>query len=130
MSEATAITMVNNVIHVFERALDDLFRKHPTLVVDQIIVDGTLFRPYKNISYECIPKADLTNPHVSAASILAKTTRDAQILELCDAEPELDERYGIRSNKGYLGVAHIKGLQEHGFSSHHRTSYRIKGFNK
>lgn len=112
---------------VFERALDDLFRKHPTIEITKLVVDGTLFRPYKEIPYECVPRADQTNPHVSAASILAKTTRDAQILELCDAEPDLDDKYGIRSNKGYLAPAHIKGLQLHGFTRHHRRSYRIKG---
>jgi ribonuclease HII len=115
---------------VFERALDDLFRKHPDMVVDKIVVDGTIFREYRGIPHECVPKADLTNPHVSAASILAKTTRDRQVIELCDVVTDLDAKYGIRSNKGYLGPSHIKGLQEHGFSEYHRTSYKIKGFNK
>ena len=58
---------------VFERALDDLFRKHPDLAKEHVhlIVDGIVFRPYKSLSYECMVKADAKVPHVSAASILA-----------------------------------------------------------
>jgi ribonuclease HII len=79
------------------------------------------------VAYECIPRADDTVPCVSAASILAKTTRDAQVLAQVDADPSLDDKYGLRKNKGYLAPRHIQGLKEHGFSSLHRTSYHIRG---
>lgn len=110
---------------VFERALDDLVaRGHPE--PSHIVVDGTLYRPWRGVPHECVPRADATVPCVSAASILAKTTRDAQVLALCDADPALDARYGLRSNKGYLSARHVEGLRAHGWSDHHRTSYRVR----
>jgi ribonuclease HII len=110
---------------VFERALDDyVARGHPT--PSQLIVDGTIFAPWRGVPYECRPKADATVPCVSAASILAKTTRDAQVLAMCDADPTLDAKYALRSNKGYLSAAHTAGLRMHGYSDYHRRSYRIR----
>lgn len=111
---------------VFERALDDMMRRTPTCAPSHLIVDGTIFRPWRGVPHECIEKADATHACVSAASILAKTTRDAQVLSMCDADPSLDARYGIRGNKGYLSARHIEGLRAHGWSEHHRTSYRIR----
>ena len=63
----------------------------------------------------------------NAASVLAKTTRDAQVVAWCDEDPTLDARYGLRSNKGYLSRAHVEGIRTHGFTSRHRRSYRIRG---
>lgn len=111
---------------VFERALQDFESREPLLNITSITVDGDLFRPYKDIHYECIRGADATIPCVSAASVLAKTSRDSQVLALCDAEPALHDRYKIRSNKGYLSKAHVEGLKLYGWSAHHRRSYRIK----
>ena len=44
---------------------------------DEIIVDGSYFRPYRDRAHACVPKADATHPCVAAASILAKVERDA-----------------------------------------------------
>ena len=68
---------------VFERALDDFARKYEC-IPDHIVVDGTLYRPWRNVPYTLEPRADDTYPCVSAASVLAKTTRDRQVLDLCD----------------------------------------------
>ena len=112
---------------VFERALDDLVTRHPDIHIEKLIVDGTIFRKWRDVAFECIPKADQTVSHVSAASVLAKTTRDEQVRRLCDDEPTLHERYGIRNNKGYLSATHIAGIKEHGYSEYHRRSYTIRG---
>lgn len=113
---------------VFERALDDLVARGPpdAPLPARLVVDGTLFREWRGVPFECVPKADATVPCVSAASVLAKTTRDAQVLALCDADPTLHDRYDLRSNKGYLSARHIEGLRTHGPSSFHRRSYRIR----
>ena len=107
-----------------ERALDDLAGKGemPT----HIIVDGTLFRPWRGVPHQCIPKADSLYPCVSAASILAKTERDGQVERMCDQDADLDVKYGIRSNKGYLSAKHVQGIREHGYTPFHRRSYRIR----
>jgi ribonuclease HII len=110
---------------VFERALDSFVERNGN-VPGKIIVDGTIFRPWRNVPFECIPQADQTVPEVSAASILAKTERDLQIYALCDQRPELDERYGLRGNKGYLAKAHLEGLKTFGRSDVHRASFHIK----
>lgn len=110
---------------VFERALDALHEAHG--MPERIVVDGTLFRPWRGVPYECMVGADDRVASVAASSILAKTARDAQVLGWCDEDPTLDERYKIRGNKGYLSAAHIEGLRVHGWSARHRKSYRVKG---
>lgn len=110
---------------VFDRALDDYAARDgppPT----HLIVDGTLFRPWRGVPFTVQPRADATVPVVSAASILAKTTRDAQVSALCDAHPELHAHYDLRSNKGYLSRKHIDGIRTHGYSDWHRRSFHIR----
>ena len=114
---------------VFERALDDYASK-TGVEPKRIIVDGQIFRRWRDAVHECHNRADDTFPAVSAASILAKTTRDAQILQICENDPLFDQRYKIKKNKGYLSPEHIAGLCEHGFSELHRKTYKIKGFNR
>jgi ribonuclease HII len=110
---------------VFERALDDFVaRGHATPT--ELVVDGTIFRPWRGVPHACVPKADATVPCVAAASVLAKTTRDAQVEAWCDADPTLDARYALRENKGYLTRAHVAGLKAHGLADRHRRSFRIR----
>ena len=111
---------------VFHRALDDMMTRTSELPV-HIIVDGTIFDSWRNVQYECKPKADLTDACVSAASIVAKVTRDQSIYDLCQENPWLDERYNLKSNKGYLSdKKHKEGLREYGLTAWHRHSYNIK----
>lgn len=110
---------------VFDRALDDYAARGGPMPT-KILVDGGIFRPWRGVRYECHDRADARFPCVSAASILAKTSRDAQVRQWCDKDPTLHERYALASNKGYLSAAHIEGLRTHGYSARHRRSYRIR----
>lgn len=103
---------------VFHRALDAL-----SVRPDKIIVDGTLFEPWHDVPYECIPRADATVPAVGAASILAKVERDARVEALCKAQPEMASRYGWAKNKGYPTPQHLNALKEHGATEFHRHSF-------
>ncbi|GAA3547224.1 ribonuclease HII [Aeromicrobium flavum] len=68
-------------------------------------------------------KADLRCAAVAAASILAKTTRDAMMVALAAEHPQ----YGWDVNKGYSAPEHIAALAEHGPSVHHRRSWSLPG---
>jgi ribonuclease HII len=68
-------------------------------------------------------KADLTCAAVAAASILAKTARDALMVELDALHPE----YCWGENKGYSAPAHIDALARLGPTEHHRRSWSLPG---
>lgn len=107
---------------VFHRALDELMERHKPRM---IIVDGTLFDAYHDIPYKCIPKADAYFKHVAAASIVAKTTRDANLLSWCAEHPLVASRYDLLNNKGYITAKHKAAIAEHGKTSMHRN-YNLK----
>ena len=66
-------------------------------------------------------KADLTCASVAAASVLAKTTRDALMRGLASTYPE----FGWDENKGYASDQHRAALRRHGPCSHHRQTWRL-----
>lgn len=98
-----------------ERAIDRLAGPYDALV----IVDGTALPERRRHEMVAVTKADATCPTVSAASILAKTARDAIVAELAAA----DARYDWASNMGYGTAKHIAAIQQHGPSAHHRTEF-------
>ena len=68
-------------------------------------------------------KADLRCSVVAAASVLAKTERDEQMVGLSRSHPQ----YAWDENKGYSAPAHVEALQEHGPTGLHRRSWRLPG---
>ena len=68
-------------------------------------------------------KADLRCAAVAAASILAKTSRDALMVELAESHPG----YGWHENKGYASPEHIEALRTLGPSAAHRRSWSLPG---
>lgn len=66
-------------------------------------------------------KADLRCAAVAAASILAKTARDALMVDLATDHPQ----YGWDENKGYASARHMEALRVHGPCDHHRRSWRL-----
>jgi len=66
-------------------------------------------------------KADLTCASVAAASVLAKTERDALMVSLAEAYPG----YGWHENKGYATPEHMDAIRRHGTCEQHRRSWRL-----
>ena len=64
-------------------------------------------------------KGDQVVVSISAASIIAKVTRDRIMRELDLEFPE----YGFAGHKGYITASHTKALEKHGPTAHHRTSF-------
>ena len=85
---------------------------------DLVQVDGNKC-PKISLPCEAIVKGDSKVQAISAASILAKTARDADLYELDKQYP----MYGFAQHKGYPTAAHMALLQQHGVSPVHRRSY-------
>lgn len=71
-------------------------------------------------------KADAKIAEVSAASILAKVTRDREMIEQAKQYPE----YGFEKHKGYGTKAHIEALVKYDRCPLHRKSFRVKGLDE
>lgn len=67
-------------------------------------------------------KADDKVAEVSAASILAKVTRDREMIQMAKEYP----KYGFEKHKGYGTKAHLEALVKHGRCALHRKSFRVK----
>ena len=67
-------------------------------------------------------KADALIQEVSAASILAKVTRDREMMELAVIYPD----YGFADHKGYGTASHVQAIREYGYCDIHRKSFKLK----
>lgn len=85
-----------------------------------IIFDGN--SKFGASGFRTMVGADAKIPEVSAASILAKVTRDRKMREIAKTCPQ----YGFAKNKGYGAKAHIEAIKKFGYTEFHRKSYRLK----
>ena len=111
--QATMLAMkraINNLQHkLLSQNKDEIFR---------VLVDGNRCPEVDNCI--AIVKGDLTEPVISAASVIAKVTRDRQMKELDLRFPE----YGFKSHKGYGTKGHLNALLRHGpIPGFHRESF-------
>jgi len=91
-----------------------------TLQAKQYLMDGNTAFGIGNLNY--LIKADGLIDEVSAASILAKVSRDRYMCEIAKEYPE----YRFEKHKGYGTKAHIEAIKTYGFSPLHRKSFKIK----
>ena len=84
----------------------------------KVLVDGNRCPPL-SCPCEAIVKGDATVPAISAASILAKVARDAELRELHDRYPQ----YHFARHKGYPTAEHLDALRRHGPCPAHRRSF-------
>lgn len=110
--------------------IDRLNILHATMLAMQRAVAGLSVRPTGamidgnrcpklDVPCEAIVKGDGKIASIAAASILAKTVRDAEMLGLHEQYP----MYGFDRHMGYPTAAHFKALEEHGASPVHRRSF-------
>ena len=85
----------------------------------QVWVDG-LYCPDTDIPSRAIVRGDSSVPAISAASILAKTARDAAMLQLHQRYPQ----YNFAAHKGYPTAAHMAALKVYGVTPEHRRSFK------
>lgn len=90
----------------------------------EYIFDGNSTFGVENIN--TMVKADEKVPEVSAASILAKVTRDREMLEMAEVYPQ----YGFEKHKGYGTKAHIEALAKYDRCVVHRKTFRVKALDE
>lgn len=114
--EIDKINILNASILAMHRALDAIEHSF-----EHIIVDGNRFKAYKQTPHCTIVKGDAKYKSIAAASILAKTHRDAYMQELAKKHPQYDWEH----NMGYPTKKHRAGITQYGPTKHHRMSFKL-----
>jgi len=110
------INILNASILAMHHCIDDL-----KLIPAHILVDGNRFKAFKNIPHLCIVQGDGKYMNIAAASILAKTYRDAY-MEMIHLEFPM---YNWKQNKGYGTAEHRAAIIKYGITKYHRLSFRL-----
>ncbi|MCX6204742.1 MAG: ribonuclease HII [Bacteroidetes bacterium] len=90
-------------------------------IPEYLLIDGNRFQKYPQIPHQCVIKGDGKYASIAAASILAKTHRDAFMKKLHKKFPA----YNWSSNKGYGTLDHRNAIAEIGLCKYHRKSFSI-----
>ena len=110
--------------------IDELNIFHATMLAMKRAVEGLRLKPVKvlvdgnrlpklDILSEAIVDGDAKVKSISAASIIAKVTRDRMLVELHEVFPQ----YGFAAHKGYSTPEHLEALRLHGPCIHHRKHF-------
>ena len=105
--EATKIAM--------KRAIDKVNKK---INLDYVLIDGNMKFDF-DYKYKSIVKGDSKSISISAASIVAKVTRDRMLIELDKKYP----MYGFKNHKGYPTKKHLDAIKKYGLIDGYRMSY-------
>lgn len=115
--EIDKINILNASFLAMHRAIDQLDPRP-----EMLLIDGNRFNPYHNIKHKCIVGGDAKYQSIAAASILAKTTRDA-IMEEYDSQYPM---YNWRKNKGYPTLEHKMAVAQYGTCELHRMTFNME----
>ncbi len=105
--EATKIAM--------KRAIDKV---NEQIKLDYVLIDGNMKFDFE-YKYKSIVKGDFKSISISAASIIAKVTRDRMLIDLDKKYP----MYGFKNHKGYPTKAHLEAINKYGLIEGYRKSY-------
>ncbi|WP_354624140.1 ribonuclease HII [Psychromonas sp. MME2] len=113
-SEIDQLNILHATMLAMQRAVDNL-----TIEPEFVFIDGNRC-PQLTMPCEAVVKGDLRVAEISAASIIAKVTRDREMVELDRRYPQ----YGFAKHKGYPTKAHFQALQTYGVIAEYRKSFK------
>ena len=113
VSEIDQLNILQASLLAMKRAVEEL-----PFIPELVLVDGNQ-SPRLNCAVQTIIRGDCLIPEISAASILAKTARDAEMQRLHQCYP----LYGFDQHKGYPTRKHLAALYRHGICEIHRRSF-------
>ena len=116
MNKIDRINILNASILAMQKSIKSLATKP-----QHIAVDGNRFKSFNNIPFSCIIKGDSKYLHIAAASVLAKTYRDAYMSQIHNEFP----MYNWKKNKGYPTREHREAIKKFGITKYHRKSFRL-----
>lgn len=114
VEEIDQLNILQATFLAMQRALESL-----PIQPEHVLIDGHLC-PKINYSMEAIIGGDAIVPAISAASILAKVSRDAELVLLDQLYPA----YGFAQHKGYPTPSHLNAIRQHGVLPIHRRSFK------
>ena len=113
VAEIDSLNILHATMLAMKRAVEGL-----KVTPDIAYIDGNRC-PAMTVRAEAVVGGDAIVPSISAASILAKVTRDRQLAQMHEQHPH----YGFNAHMGYGTAQHLAALREHGPCAHHRRSF-------
>lgn len=114
VAEIARLNILHATMLAMRRAVEGLHRPP-----EAVWIDGNRVPDGLQVTAEAVVGGDALMPAISAASILAKTARDAQMYELDELYPQ----YGFAKHKGYGTAAHLAALKNFGVLAEHRREF-------
>ena len=123
LSYAVASATVEEIdeINILHASMLAMSRAVASLSVapEHVLVDGNRIPPNFSCPAEAVVKGDARHAAISAASILAKVTRDRDIVSAAEQYPE----YGFEKHKGYPTALHLEAIRTYGITPIHRRTF-------
>ena len=114
VAEIAELNILHATMLAMKRAINGL-----ACVPDKVLIDGNRIPRDLAVNAEAVIKGDSSVVQISAASVLAKTARDAQMYVLAERFPQ----YGFEKHKGYGTAVHLAALQQYGALPEHRAAF-------
>jgi len=121
-NEIDDINILQATRRAMERSIEDIVNKY-NIKYYKLQIDGCYWEKYFN-NCESIIKGDLKVKEISTASIIAKECHDKYIIELCNENPDLNDKYDLLKKMGYGTKTHMEGIKKYGTSLFHRKSFK------